>query len=427
MTNVRRRVFSVALFAALFAVSPMLRADEAEDKLKAAALKLNDLSDVEAMQTKLSELLKDKDGSKKLLKTALKMQKSAEEKKKPFNANASLILAKLAHSLKDNDGAETFYLASAETAASKKEWERTVQAYEGLLDLFWDQKNYAAVEEVARKFIDLRGGEIVEQAKPFVLEKLVQSKAKQGDTDEALRMAEGLVQLDRGGWYFLQLKGWVQREAGKLKDAISTYEEVIEKIDESKGMKADMKTRLKKNVRYLLTGIYVDNKDIDKAAAILEKLIKDDPENPTFYNDLGFILADNDRKLEESAKMIEKAIELDAKQRKKLLDEGKIDAETAKKENAAYLDSLGWILYKQKKYDEAYKYLEKASKDDDEGKHIEIWDHLADCLVAMGKKKEALEIWQKALKFEDVSPRDVERRKKVREKITKLKATLSTN
>ena len=282
-----------------------------------------------------------------------------------------------------------------------------------------------------RKALDAKGGKKFENFKPLVLEKLVQSKAKQGETDEALRMAEGLVQLDKGGWYFLQLKGWVLREAGKTDEAITTYEDVLDRLDDAKELKDDARTRIKRNVRYMLSGLHVDNKNVDKAAKQLQMLIKDDPDRATYYNDLGFIWADHDKNLDESEKLIRKALELDAKERKKLLEdpEKKKDLtpdeiKRLKKENAAYLDSLGWVLYKQGKYEEALKYLEKAAKDEEDGNHIEIWDHWADALVALGKKKEAVGVWQKALKFEDVSPRDKERRKKVTQKMNKVKDEL---
>ena len=92
------------------------------------------------------------------------------------------------------------------------------------------------------------------------------------------------------------------------------------------------------------------------------------------------------------------------------------------KPNAAYLDSLGWVLYKQKKYKDAMKYLEEAATDPDEGQHIEIHDHVADCQAAMGDKKAALDTLLKAIKLDDVSKRDAERRRKMTEKIKQLRA-----
>ena len=69
-------------------------------------------------------------------------------------------------------------------------------------------------------------------------------------------------------------------------------------------------------------------------------------------------------------------------------------------------------------------HLEEASKDEEEAQHIEIWDHLADCMMALGDAKGAIDTWTKALKFEDVSKRVVERRKKVTQKLQKAKASL---
>ncbi|HEV3435735.1 MAG TPA: CDC27 family protein, partial [Gemmata sp.] len=89
--------------------------------------------------------------------------------------------------------------------------------------------------------------------------------------------------------------------------------------------------------------------------------------------------------------------------------------------NAAYLDSLGWVFYKQKKYKEALEPLKKASADEEEGNHLEIWDHLGDCYLALGQKKDAIAAWEKALKMEDISNRDGERRRKVSEKLKKAR------
>jgi predicted Zn-dependent protease len=179
-------------------------------------------------------------------------------------------------------------------------------------------------------------------------------------------------------------------------------------------MKAEQKDRFKDRTRYILTGLYVDNKEIDKAAKNLEALIKRHPDNATYKNDLGFIWCDHDMHLPEAEKLIKEAVELDKKEKEKLKKEGKIDEV---KPNAAYLDSLGWVLFKQKKYKEALPYLKEAAADDEDGSHLEIWDHLADCYMALGEKKEAVAAWEKGLKYEDVSKRDVERRRKVSEKL----------
>jgi tetratricopeptide (TPR) repeat protein len=191
---------------------------------------------------------------------------------------------------------------------------------------------------------------------------------------------------------------------------------VLDKIDANKRLSSEKKEEIKDSIRYVLSGLYVDVKDIPKAAKQLDMLVKKYPDNPTYKNDLGFIWADNDLKLEESKKLIQEALDLDKKRQEEAVKDGKIDEV---KETAAYLDSMGWVLFKLKKYKEALPYLKKAANDEDEGTHLEIWDHLGDIYKALDNKKEAIAAWEKGLTMEDVSKRDAERRKAV---IKKLRA-----
>ena len=257
--------------------------------------------------------------------------------------------------------------------------------------------------------------------------------AKGGNVDEAVAKIDGLIAAMDGDkdrkanylWYMLKLKAEVYREANKLDESIAQYLEAIKKVRLAKAFKKSEREAEARVMEYTLTGVYVDNKQVDQSVELLEKLLKENPENGTFYNDLGYVLADNDRKLDEAETLVRKALSLDADMRKKLLDDGQITEELAKQENSAYLDSLGWVLFKRGKYEEAYKYLDKASQDSEEGNHIEIWDHVADCLVKLGKKKDAVAVWTKALKLDDASKRDIERRKKVEAKLKSVQAELA--
>jgi len=210
--------------------------------------------------------------------------------------------------------------------------------------------------------------------------------ARAGQTDQALAMAEKLIKLDGGGWYFVMLKGFVLREAGKIDAAIETYQEALTKLDTNKKLPKEQKDRFKDRIRYIISGLYVENKDIDNATKELQTLVKRNPDNPTYKNDLGFIWCDAGQNLEESEKLIREALDLDEKRQKKALEDGLIDEV---KPNAAYLDSLGWVLFKQKKYKEAIEPLKQAVADEEDGNHLEIWDHLADCYMATGDKKKA--------------------------------------
>lgn len=402
---------------------PPVPAKKTDEQLREAALKLNDLTDLKSMQARLVELNKDKDEAKRLVKLAAAMQKDGDEKSPPLKYNAAIVLGKLASNVKEYASAEYLYEGAFTRAVKLKSADKLTMAFDGIMQVYGEQKKYATQEEFAKKFLELDGEEGDEKlvvAKVLAQESIVKAKAKQGDTDGALKLAEEMVR-DYKGWYFVQLQGWVQREAGKFGDAVDSYNKSIEKLEKDDGIDDKAREGIIKRTRYIVSGLYIDMKEVDKSADILKALIKDEPDTATYYNDLGFIWADAGKNLDEAEKMIRKAIELDAAERKKLLDEGAISEEVAKQENAAYVDSLGWVLYKAGKYEEAMKLLLQASKDPEEGNHIEIWDHVADCQVALGQTKEAVETWTKALKLADVSQRDTERRKKVTEKLKKAK------
>ena len=69
---------------------------------------------------------------------------------------------------------------------------------------------------------------------------------------------------------------------------------------------------------------------------------------------------------------------------------------TAEPENPAYLDSMGWVLFKLGKFKEAIPHLEKAVSLPGGG-DATIWDHLGDCYDKTGQADKAKEAWQKAL------------------------------
>ena len=427
-TCVRRTsaVLLAAGFALVLGHGPA-RADDKKDPARDELLKLNSAGTEEVQTAKLRALLKDRAKAKELVAEAAKMMKETKEgEDKPFNLNGSTILGRAAHVLKQYDAAEKFYGHQLELASKVKSGEKIVAAYDNLVDLYFDTKRYQDAVDKSEEFMDLRGPKEVENAKPFFLERIIQATAKQGKIDEALGMTKNILQATDNSWYFLRLKGVIQREGGKIDDAITTFNEVIDKLEADKKMSAEDKDRYKDTMRYTLSGLYVENKDIDKAAKQLQILIKRRPADPkeledlrwvaTYKNDLGFIWSDHDMNLEESEKLIKEALELDKKRQEKLKEEGKLDEV---KPNAAYLDSMGWVLYKQKKYKEALPYLKQSAADDEDGNHLEIWDHLADCHMALGQKTEAIEAWKKALKMEDLSKRDGERRRKVSEKLKK--------
>lgn len=107
----------------------------------------------------------------------------------------------------------------------------------------------------------------------------------------------------------------------------------------------------------------------------LRRVIEIEPENAHALNALGYFLADRETRLDEAEGYLVKAIRL-------------------LPEDPAIIDSMGWLNYRQGRYEKAIVFLRKAfSKLVDP----EIAAHLGEVLWVTGDEKSATEIWNKGL------------------------------
>lgn len=412
MNNNRHFIRWLALPAVMVLVlAGIARADDNEpDALKKKVLDLNKTTGEDAVRDRVRDLIKDKANTTKLLKVADDMAKLDS---KQLNFNTAYMLAIAAGQFKDYDISLRLFRVCDKKARELKSSKKMLEAYDGQWRILFDTKKFEEAEELGQKLLEEQGDEDFEQAKVLVMEQVIQAKTKQGKVEEALKLTDNLIKLDEGGWYFLHRKGWVLHESGKPEEAVKAYLESIARLEKNERLKPEDQERFIDRTKYILSNVYVDLNQVDKAAANLKDLLKKKPDNSTYNNDLGYIWADHDMNLDEAEKLIRKAIDEDRKARKKEKDLAPEDD----KDNAAYLDSLGWVLFKKKKYAEAKKYLEEAVKDKDEGQHIEIIDHLGDVQMALGEKAEAIKTWKLALEQDAKSNRDFKRREEVIKKV----------
>jgi tetratricopeptide (TPR) repeat protein len=79
-------------------------------------------------------------------------------------------------------------------------------------------------------------------------------------------------------------------------------------------------------------------------------------------------------------------------------------------ENPTYLDTYGWILYQQGRYEDARPFLQKAIEKD---QSAEVSEHYGDLLYRLGKVAEAVTYWKKA---KEQSPDSSKLEQKIRER-----------
>lgn len=138
--------------------------------------------------------------------------------------------------------------------------------------------------------------------------------------------------------------------------------------------------RLTPSFYFRLGSLHERNGNYTKAEEKFLKSLEKKPDDPETLNYLGYMWAEQGKKLEQASLWIERALELAP-------------------ENAAIQDSMGWVLYQLGQYKEALSYLLNAEAGVEEPDPV-ILDHLGDVYHALGNRKAAAKAWKRSLQLE---------------------------
>jgi tetratricopeptide (TPR) repeat protein len=131
---------------------------------------------------------------------------------------------------------------------------------------------------------------------------------------------------------------------------------------------------------YQLGAAFERAQQFDEAEKYLRKCIEISPDFSDAMNYLGYMWAERGVNLTQAKEMIDKAIRLEPK-------------------NAAYLDSLAWVLFRLEKPREALTWMLKALELSEEP-DATLYDHLGDIYSALHETVKAQEAWKKSLSIE---------------------------
>jgi len=138
----------------------------------------------------------------------------------------------------------------------------------------------------------------------------------------------------------------------------------------------------------VLGSIYERQKFYDRAEEEFKKVLAVDPKNAYVLNYYGYMLGDLGQRLDEAQSLVQRALKEEPF-------------------NGGYLDSLGWIYYKQDKLTDAEATLRKALER--EGHDATIHSHLGDVYAKLGRTEQAAAEWEKSLtEWRRSAPADVE-------------------
>lgn len=189
-------------------------------------------------------------------------------------------------------------------------------------------------------------------------------RAKTGDLDGARRLLTDLRTREPSLAVRLYLvEGDILSQAGKLREALDLYNRVL--IEQPNNH----------DLLYARALVAERLDDLKLAEADLRRIVTEDPNNYHAWNAFGYTLADRTDRLKEALEYIQKA-------------------QALAPDEAAIIDSLGWVHYKLGNLALAERHLRRAyemSKGD-----AEVAAHLGEVLWEQGKRKEARALWEKA-------------------------------
>lgn len=198
----------------------------------------------------------------------------------------------------------------------------------------------------------------------------------QQDKDEAFSLMEDAICADPdkvAPWFFYAV---ISTRAGEYTQAVAAYgiaEKKAEKLSDHGASILDSAFYYNYAAAAERSGDYATAENLFTRAILL------DPENSDAFNYMAYMWAEKGIFLDNALDFVGHALEFEP-------------------DNAAYLDTLGWIYFKQGKYTEALELIRnaRAVMPDDPT----ILDHLGDALAGLGYDEQALEAWKKSFQID---------------------------
>ncbi|MFA5626538.1 MAG: tetratricopeptide repeat protein [Thiohalomonadaceae bacterium] len=162
------------------------------------------------------------------------------------------------------------------------------------------------------------------------------------------------------------VEGELLYEAGQQEEARQVYNEGLEQFPD------DIELLYARAMNAENMGL------IDELENDLRAILMQEPDNFQALNALGYTLADRTDRYQEAYALISRALEL-------------------RPDDAAIMDSMGWVLYRLGRWQEAEEFLRRAL---DQYPDAEIAAHLGEVLWVQGRQDEARQIWLDALERE---------------------------
>ncbi|HRI86286.1 MAG TPA: tetratricopeptide repeat protein [Ignavibacteria bacterium] len=189
---------------------------------------------------------------------------------------------------------------------------------------------------------------------------------QEGLSEEAISVLDKGLSVYPEDFRMNFIKGLVLQGSGNEKDAVKYYETAL--ISNPGDI----------NTLSSLALIYDNQKQYEKSTETYEKALKIDPYNALILNNYAYNLSERDTDLEKALKMAKIAVEKEP-------------------DNASYLDTIGWIYFKMKKYKLAEEFIGKSLQINPNS--AVVLEHMGDVYNKMKNNAKALKYWKMSLEI----------------------------
>ncbi|WP_152052296.1 tetratricopeptide repeat protein [Tautonia marina] len=215
------------------------------------------------------------------------------------------------------------------------------------------------------------------QEQPQLLARMAELQFDAGQIEEALESGRKILDRQPNDLPMIQLVGYALQRLKRFEEALDLYQGIPERFAGNPEA-----IRLSK----IWTANALASADrFEEGERILLQLLEEQPDDPWLNNDLGYLWAERGINLDRAEELIRKAVDADPS-------------------NSAYLDSLGWVLYKLGRPEDALTHLEEAVRLRASAVNL---DHLGDVYFVLDRRNEARDAWKRAESLaEDADPPD---------------------
>ena len=217
---------------------------------------------------------------------------------------------------------------------------------------------------------------------------LIQSLWKEQNFDEIIRLSKEATQYNPDEMAFYYFLGVCYFQKGNNDASLDALRRGVSQIN-SKSNKEFVSDF------YAIMGDILHEKGKStEAYAAYDSCLQWKPDNISCLNNYAYFLSEEDKDLDKAEQMSKKTIDEEP-------------------ENPTYLDTYAWILFKQQRYEEAQKYIDKVlelSPSPD----ATLLEHAGDIYSKTGNTKEAVAFWKKALEGKSKNAKLI--RKKIKQR-----------